>query len=210
MMNRWPRRIGAGVATVALGCIVTQFPSSAKIATKGFSVSAVVKPAATISISPNFLTWTTKNSLIRITFGTSNVKTGKPSSGNGGPGNNKFTPADNGPIRVTGGIRTSSMGGAGSIVVLSPGDIPGQGHGNHVVPISDFVVTCSGTGNTGTQPTYAPAQTPLQANAFSPCATWGPKATARLNFSLNVLLNLGGTPPDTYTSGGFVVIVTTT
>lgn len=210
MMKSWPHRACAGMTIVAVGLVVTQFPSSAKVAQKGFSVSAVVKPAATISLSTNFLTWTTKNALVRITFGTANVKSGTPASGKGGPGNQVFTPADNGPIRITGGIRTSSTGGAGSIVVLSPGDISGQGHSNHIVPINEFVLTCSGTGNTGSQPTYAPAQTPLQANAFSPCATWGPKATARLNFSLNVLLNLNGTPPDTYTSGGFVVIATTT
>lgn len=209
-MKRWPRRVGAGMMIVGLGLVVTQFPSSAKVSTKGFSVSAVVKPAATIALSTNFLTWTTKNSLVRITFGTSNVKSGTPANGKGGPGNKTFTPADNGPIRVTGGIRTSSSGGAGSIVVLSPGDIAGQGHSNHIVAINDFVITCSGNGNAGSQPTYAPALTPLQAHAFSPCATWGPRATARLNFSLNVLLNIKGTPPDTYTSGGFVVIATTT
>jgi hypothetical protein len=95
-------------------------------------------------------------------------------------------------------------------VILAPGDIAGQSQAAHVLPIQDFALTCSGTGNTGTQPKYAAPLTPLQANALSPCATWGPAATARLNFTLNVLLSLQGTPPDTYATGGFTVVATTT
>jgi hypothetical protein len=209
--NSLLHRTLAGTAAVAFGVLAAQHPTaSAKTAQRGFSVSAVVKPAATIALSTNALTWTAKNTLVRITFGTSYVPNGSAGTSAAPPGNKTYVPADNGPITITGSIRTSPGGGAGSIVVLAPGDIAGSSHANHVVPINDFAMTCSGGGNTGTQPRYAAALTPLHANALSPCATWGPAANARLNFSLNMLLILNGMPPDTYTSGGFTVVATTT
>jgi hypothetical protein len=209
--NSLLHRTLAGTAAVAFGVLAAQHPTaSAKTAQRGFSVSAVVKPAATIALSTNALTWTAKNTLVRITFGTSYVPNGSAGTSAAPPGNKTYVPADNGAITITGSIRTSPGGGAGSIVVLAPGDIAGASHASHVVPINDFALTCSGNGNTGTQPRYAAALTPLQANALSPCATWGPAANARLNFSLNMLLILTGMPPDTYTSGGFTVVATTT
>lgn len=205
------RRAVVGVAVAGLGVVGAQHTTAAaKTVQRGFTVSAVVKPAATISLSTSALTWTGKKTLVRIAFSTSNVRSGSASSSSGPNGNPTYAPADNGPITITGGIRTSSSGGAGSIVLLAPGDIAGQSHANHVLPINDFALTCSGAGNTGTQPKYAPPVTPLQAYAFSPCATWGPGATARLNFTLNMLLSLQDTPPDTYSTGGFTVVATTT
>ena len=79
-----------------------------------------------------------------------------------------------------------------------------------MLPISNFALTCSGNGNVGRPPVYASVLTPLKAKAMVPCASWGPAATVKLNFSFALFLYLQGTPPDTYSASGFTVIATST
>lgn len=123
---------------------------------------------------------------------------------------NSYMLASSGPMTVTGGIRTSPKGGAGSIVVMSPGNIQGQNKVNNTLPIKSFALTCSGSGNVGTQPAYAPALTNLVANGTAPCANWGAGATTRLNFSFALYLETQNSPQDIYKSSNFQLIATAT
>lgn len=122
-----------------------------------------------------------------------------------------YTLAQSGdPLTITGGIRTSPSGGAASIMVMSPANIAGQNKVNNTLAINEFAITCSGTGNTGSPASYAPALTKLKASTTAPCATWGAAATARLNFSFALYLQTQNSPQDIYKSNGFSIIATAT
>jgi|GEM_PF-5097759 len=159
---------------------------SPKTASKGFGVFVNVQPAATVALSGTTFTWNSMKTTIQ-----------------------NYVLADSGPMTVTGSIRTSPAGGSSSIVIMSPGDIQGNGK-NGSLPINEFALTCSGNGNLGSQPTYAPALTPLKANASVPCASWGPGASARLNFSFALYLETHAVKKDIYQSQGFSIIATAT
>ena len=95
---------------------------------------------------------------------------------------------------------------------MSPGNITGQKKVNDQLGISNFALTCSGTGNTGIRanPTYAAALTNLKPNASVPCANWGAGSTSKLNFSFALYLQTQNNPTDIYQSNGFSVIATAT
>lgn len=126
------------------------------------------------------------------------------------PTNNTYALASSGPMTITGGMRTSPNGGTGSIVIMSPGNIQGQNKVNNALAIKSFALTCSGSGNIGTQPKYAAALTNLVANSTVPCATWGAGATTKLNFSFALYLETQNSPQDVYKSNNFSVIATAT
>jgi hypothetical protein len=155
--------------------------------TSQFGVSVNVTSSATIALSGTTFTW----SAIKPTV-------------------NSYVLADNGPMTVTGGMRTSPIGGTGSIVIQSPGNIQGQSKVNNTLAIKSFALTCSGTGNSGTPPKYASPLTNLVANSTVSCATWGAGATAKLNFSFALYLETQNSPQDIYKSNGFSVIATAT
>lgn len=157
-----------------------------KTASKGFGVYVNVQPAATIALSGTTFTW---NSIKTTSQG--------------------YVLADNGPMTVTGGIRTSTNGGSSSIVIMSPADVQGTKK-NGSLPINQFALTCAGNANQGTAPTYAHALTPLKANGTAPCASWGPGATTSLNFTLALYLQTQAVQKGEYASQGFSVIATAT
>lgn len=157
-----------------------------KTASKGFGVFVNVQPAATVSLSGTTFIW---NSIKTTTQG--------------------YALADNGAMTVTGSIRTSPSGGSSSIVIMSPGDIMGNGK-NGTLPINQFALTCSGSSNSGTAPAYAPALTKLNPNGAAPCASWGPGASTRLNFNLALYLQTQAVKKDVYQSNSFSVIATAT
>lgn len=159
---------------------------SPKTTSRAFGVYVNVQPAATVSLSGTAFTW-------------SSVKTTMQG----------YAIADNGPMTVTGSIRTSPNGGSSSIVILSPGDIQGTKK-NGTLPIGQFALTCSGSGNQGTPASYAPALTPLNANGTAPCASWGAGASTRLNFTFALYLQTQSVSKGEYQSDGFSVIATAT
>jgi hypothetical protein len=113
-------------------------------------------------------------------------------------------------MTVTGGIRTSRGGGAGSIVIGAPGNIAGTNKVNNALGISQFALTCSGNLNGGTPPAYAPAYTKLKPSATVPCATFPAGASTQLNFSFALYLMTQNSPQDVYQSNGFSIIATAT
>jgi hypothetical protein len=155
--------------------------------TSQFGVYVNVTSSATLALSGTTFTW----NAIKPTI-------------------NSYVLASSGPMTITGGMRTSPTGGTGSIVIMSPGNIQGQNKVNNTLAIKSFALTCSGTGNTGTPPKYAPALTNLVANSTVPCATWGAGATTKLNFSFALYLETQNSPQDIYKSNGFSVIATAT
>lgn len=157
-----------------------------KTSSKAFGVYVNVTSAATVALSGSTFTW---NAI-------------KPTV-------NSYVLASSGPMTVTGGIRTSPGGGAGSIVVLAPNDLQGP-KTNNTLPIKEFALTCSGNGNVGTPATYAPAFTPLKANSTVPCASWGSGATTKLNFSFALYLQTQNVQQGVYQSQGFSIIATAT
>jgi hypothetical protein len=181
-------------AAALLGFIATGVSDHAAAATtpktssKGFGIFVSVGTASTIALSGN------------TTFTWNGVKSSMQS----------YQIAQSGPLTVTGGIRTSPSGGAASIVVMSPANIAGQNKVNNTLAINELALTCSGSGNVGTQPTYAPALTKLKASSTVPCASWGPAATTRLNFTFALYLQTQNSPQDVYKSQGFSIIATAT
>jgi hypothetical protein len=178
------------LAIITALCLSALWQSHALGATrtssKSFGVYVNVTTAATVSLSGSTFTW---NAI-------------KPTV-------NSYVAASSGPMTVTGGIRTSPSGGAGSIVILSPGDIQGP-KTNNTLPIKEFALTCSGNGNIGTPPVYAPALTQLTAKSTAPCASWGPGATTKLNFSFALYLQTQNVQTGVYQSSGFSIIATAT
>jgi hypothetical protein len=86
----------------------------------------------------------------------------------------------------------------------------GKNKVNNTLAINELAVTCSGSGNVGSQPTYAAALTKLKASSSVPCASWGAGATSRLNFSFALYLQTQNSPQDIYQSNGFSIIATAT
>lgn len=123
----------------------------------------------------------------------------------------QYLPSDGGAITITGSIATSSVSGAGSVSVTAPANLTGTTTTTDILPISALSLTCSGTGNTGTNaaPTYKTQQA-LQASATTACATWGAGTSANLNFSLAMFLDDRSIPVDSYTSSGFAVVASAT
>lgn len=187
-MSMSRRSIALTLTATALAAAIWQTHAFAapRTSSKSFGVFVNVQPAATVSLSGSTFIW-------------NSVKTTMQG----------YALADNGPMTVTGAIRTSPMGGASSIVVLSPGSIPGDKNG-FTLPVDQFALTCSGAANVGTAPTYAPALTKLQANSTVPCASWGAGANARLNFSFALYLQTQAAQKAIYQSQGFSIIATAT
>jgi hypothetical protein len=182
------RSVTSALAAAALLAAVWQshVPANARTASKSFGVYVNVQPAATVSLSGSTFIW-------------NSVKTTMQG----------YALADNGAMTVTGAIRTAPTGGASSIVVLSPGNIVGDKNG-FTLPINQFALTCSGTSNVGTQPTYAPALTKLKANSSVPCASWGAGANTQLHFSFALYLQTQAVQKAVYQSQSFSVIATAT
>lgn len=177
----------ASMAVAGLGLLTEPgIQAATKTASKSFGVYVNVTTAATVGLSGTTFTW-------------SAIK----------PTENSYVLAGSGPMTVTGGIRTSRSGGAASIVVMSPGNIQGP-KTNSTLPISEFALTCSGNGNTGTAPTYAPALTKLKASSSVPCASWGPGSTTTINFSFALYLQTQNLQQGVYQSNGFSIIATAT
>lgn len=178
-------------ALTAIGALASAavWYSHAAAATKTFGVNVNVATAATVALSGTTFTW----NAIR-------------------PSTQSYVQADNGGMTVSGLIRTSGAGGAGNIVVMSPGNITGQKKINDQLGISNFALTCSGTGNTGVRPTptYAPALTKLKPSASVPCASWGAGVTSQLHFNFALYLQTQNNPQDVYQSNGFSIIATAT
>ncbi|MBC5806318.1 MAG: hypothetical protein ACR2KS_04115 [Candidatus Eremiobacter antarcticus] len=173
-------------AVVAVGAFFGLSGSAhAARATRSFDVSVNAHPAAVVTLSASNFYWANIASQDRV-------------------------PSDNGPVAVTGTMRTSANGGGGSIGVMSPNNLTGTQQANHTLNISQFSLGCSGSGNVGTQPTYAPLYTVLAAQSTVPCATWGQGATSHLNFLFNLFLDGRGLPSDTYASNGFALIASST
>jgi hypothetical protein len=183
------------LAGTALLCAGENAVSATKTSSKGFGVYVVVGSSATIALNG----YTTLNG--QPTFIWNGVKSSMQS----------YALAQSGdPVTVTGGIRTSPSGGAASIVVMSPANIIGTNKVNNTLAINEFALTCSGAGNSGTPPAYAPALTKLKASSSTPCATWGAGATTRLNFSFALYLQTQNSPQDTYQSTAFSIVATAT
>jgi len=174
----------AGVAAVA-AFLGLSGSAHAAHATRSFDVSVNAHPAAIVTLSASNFYWANIASQDKV-------------------------PSDNGPVTVTGTMRTSASSGGGSIGVMSPGNLTGTQHTNHTLNISQFTLGCSGSGNIGTQPTYAPLYTVLAAQSTVPCATWGQGATSQLHFLFNLFLDGRGLPNDTYASSGFALIASST
>lgn len=153
---------------------------------KSFGVYVNVQPAATVSLSGSTFMW---NSIKTTTQG--------------------YALADNGPMTVTGAIRTSPSGGASSIVVLSPANVPGDKNG-FTLPVNQLALTYSGNTNRGTAPVYAPALTALKAGGTVPCASWGAGANTQLNFSFALYLQTQAVQKAVYQSQAFSIIATAT
>lgn len=171
----------------AFGTFIAEDNAAAATNAKGFGVSVNVTTAATVILSGTRFTW----NAIR-------------------PSTTSYVKADNSPMTITGLIRTSRAGGAGNIVVMSPGNITGTNKVNDQLGISNFALTCSGSLNTGTQPSYAAAYTKLKPNASVPCASWGAGSTSKLNFNFALYLQTQNNPTDVYKSNGFSIIATAT
>jgi hypothetical protein len=148
------------------------------------TVSVTRNASATISLSSNAFQW-----------------------GNVTDNATQYLASDGGAITVTGSIATSSTDGSGSISVQAPANLVGSASSSDVLPISNLSVTCSGSGNTGTNaaPAYA-AQQALTASGSTACATWGAGANVNVDFSLAMFLDDRTVPVDTYTSSGFAVV----
>lgn len=189
MLTRVLKTVSLWQCFAALAIALNLFAvAQAATATRGFSVSVNVKPAASMSLSSSGFTWSAA----------------RPSTPH------TYVESDRGPITITGTIRTAPAGGAGSIVILSPGDLTGLQNSHHTLSINNFALMCSGNGNSGTKPVYAAAYTPLKAKSSVSCATWGAGASTRLNFTFDLLLQTQGVPSDTYNSSGFSIIATAT
>src|SRR5579864_8587695 len=126
------------LAVLALAAVISSVPvaSTAATSSKHFDFSVSSKTLATVALSASSFAW-------------ANITSAQ--TGSGGPTNLQ---SDNGPVTVTGSIRTSAGSGASSIVVMSPGNLSGSSNGSHQLNISQFSLTCAGSGNSGTQPTY--------------------------------------------------------
>jgi hypothetical protein len=229
-------RIAAALVAGGIAAGIMQHASSARVAQKSFRVTALVEPEASVSLNSNTLTWTAKDTLVRVNLGTAGLRAYAEATAVRSNFSHNYRAADNGPIAVTGAIRTSAARGSGSIMLLAPGDIAGtamrgdgdrdgvddndrdnggprsrpRDRGANMLAVNTFALTCSGSGNSGAPPKYAPPLTPLQAHAFAPCAVWGAGASTRLHFSLNLFLTLNDVRPGTYLSGGFLVVATAT
>ncbi len=178
-------RCATALAVAVAASLAMATTASAARATRSFDVSVNVKPAAVVTLSASNFYWANIASQDRV-------------------------PSDNGPVTVTGTMRTSANGGGGSIGVMSPGNLTGTQQPTHKLNINQFTLGCSGSGNIGTQPTYAPLYTVLAAQSTVPCATWGQGATSQLHFLFNLFLDGRGLPSDTYASSGFSLIASST
>jgi hypothetical protein len=167
-----------------LAAVASVFAGTVSAEAAPLTVSVTRSPSATISLSSNAFQW-----------------------GNVTDNATQYLASDGGAVTVTGSIATSSTGGSGSISIQTPADLVGTANSSDVLPISSLSVTCSGSGNTGTNaaPTYATQQA-LAASGSTACATWGAGANVNVNVSLAMFLDDRTVPVDTYTSSGFAVV----
>ena len=121
---------------------------------------------------------------------------------------NQFLSPTNGPIVVTGTMRSGTANGTHTVTigVAAPARITGSNVTN-VIPISAFSMTCSGVGNSPAA-VYAGAHTTLVASSTTNCARWSvaKNTTITVNFTIDLFLDDRTFPGDTYTSAGFRIV----
>jgi hypothetical protein len=121
---------------------------------------------------------------------------------------NQFLAPTNGPIVVTGTMKSAAGAGSHAVTigVSSPADITGS-HVTNIIPISAFSMTCSGVGNAPAA-TYTGAHTVLVASSTTDCASWSVAAstTITVDFDIDLFLDDRTFKADSYTSAGFAIV----
>lgn len=190
------RTLGTLAAAMVLAA-TTVHPASAAN-TANFTVSATVSSMASLTFgSPTFTNYS---------FGTITDNT------------NPSVPATNNANAViNANMRTTAGSGAGSIYFTAPSTVAGTG--SNSIPISAFTYSCNGSyttnddvnGAQSTHPVSVPA-TVVSSSASNNCvpALGAGKSVASSAITLSMFLDDRFIAADTYSGGGFQVVVSAT